>query len=668
MINKLYLLQKYLEKEGLSSESIRTSQLIDLYSLNKNAEFLTAKRDRLQSITWNGKTYNALGYLPDGSPVALISKEDIKNEDVSSSGPFELLGQKNISVTNADETQNYNLAQYQGGNVLPVSVRPGATGVTQNKTKVDYGDASSADIAIEIGGILGAFPLLGEPVDIASGVIAAYKDPPDYILAAISILCAVPVLGIGAAVLKPALRRLGSAKEIGEKIGEEMAKNMEPELIAPAVKEAKELAHEVLDKVAEKIPEDVSVPEVASNPIQKVKKEVDKIIDGIYYSSDSVKATQHYSKEVMLDFFEKDISKLTSLGITPVEVGGKTMAGAGKYGRAYHVIYKGQPAVAKVIGRGDDISNWKKIIELSSEMPSEFRKHLPEIKGFPAEDIMVMEPLEDLPSSVKSVLSVGRPAAADIVGKRLLPDVDIKRYIRAMTNFPADKWFTEDVLGKMIQDVRRIDKYSDWMPNEELLKRLKENLSKASLDDDKMEAALEKALNRTDRGRGGTSAKQTLSEEGLDDMLNQVIESYIEKIKRFLSNSLLSPKELPPPPSDPFWDSIDDIARNISWKAYPIIKDKLEKIKPESFEGFPGFGVPGSPGFNHVPVSWEDYAEKYKLPKVEDVPPEFQSFYNMLNWLKEKGIGWRDIHEENIMMNPKTREIVLLDVGEFRTK
>ena len=128
------------------------------------------------------------------------------------------------------------------------------------------------------------------------------------------------------------------------------------------------------------------------------------------------------------------------------------MAGAGKYGRAYHVIYKGQPAVAKVIGKGDDISNWKKIIELSSEMPTEFKKHLPEIKGFPAEDVMVMEALEDLPSSVKSTLSVGRPAAADIVGKRLLPDADIKRYIRKVTNFPVDDWFKVDDLIKAVKE------------------------------------------------------------------------------------------------------------------------------------------------------------------------------------------------------------------------
>jgi hypothetical protein len=656
MINKLYLLQKYLEKEGLSSESIKTSELIDLYNLNKNAEFLTAKRDRLQSITWNGKTYNALGYLPDGSPVALISKEDIESKDVSSSGPFELLGQTNISVTNADETQNYNLAQYQGGNVLPVSVRPGATGVTQNKTKVDYGDASSADIAIEIGGILGAFPLLGEPVDIASGVIAAYKDPPDYILAAISILCAVPVLGIGAAVLKPVLRRLGSAKKIGEKIGEEMAKNMEPELIAPAVKEAKELAHEVLDKVAEKIPEDASIPEVASNPIQKVKKEVDKIIDGIYYSSDSVKKTQHYSKEVMLDFFKKDISKLTSLGITPVEVGGKTMAGAGKYGRAYHVIYKGQPAVAKVIGKGDDISNWKKIIELSSEMPSEFRKHLPEIKGFPAEDVMIMEALEDLPSSVKSTLSVGRPA--DALGTT-------KNYISELIRSSVDKWFKVDSWFEADDLIKAVKKYptdifakESWTLSEKSVKDLKQILSLPQESSQKLTAAVEKALDRMNRGKGGVHATETLSQEGLNEILEEVVDVYRRRIERFLTREgekagwFLPP--LPGTPKREYWS-----VKNVRNRIGSISREIADNARLKFNRNFQ------LESFKELPVHGDTEAN---LIKTDELPPEFQSFYKMLNWLKERGITWRDIHEENIMMNPKTREIVLLDVGEFVTK
>ena len=257
MINKLYLLQKYLEKEGLRPESLKASELFTLYSLDKNAEFLTAQRSRLESITWNGKTYNALGYLPDGSAVALILREDIEGEDVSVSGPFKLLGQTNISVTNADETQNYNLTQYQGGNVLPVSVRSGAVGVTENKVAVDYGDVSNADIAIEIAAIIGAVPVVGEPVDIGASVLAVIKDPPDYLMGVIGILCALPVFGVGAALARPVLKRAG-INGIAEVVTEHIKKHLKErssEIIAlirqqsaALISELKEEAPKIVDK------------------------------------------------------------------------------------------------------------------------------------------------------------------------------------------------------------------------------------------------------------------------------------------------------------------------------------------------------------------------------------------------------------------------------------
>lgn len=75
--------------------------------------------------------------------------------------------------------------------------------------KLDLGLPSMADYAVEIGGILGAIPGIGNVADLGTGIIAAIKDPPDYLIAAFSILCAIPALGVGIAFAKEAVKSAG---------------------------------------------------------------------------------------------------------------------------------------------------------------------------------------------------------------------------------------------------------------------------------------------------------------------------------------------------------------------------------------------------------------------------------------------------------------------------
>ena len=51
------------------------------------------------------------------------------------------------------------------------------------------------------------------------------------------------------------------------------------------------------------------------------------------------------------------------------------------------------------------------------------------------------------------------------------------------------------------------------------------------------------------------------------------------------------------------------------------------------------------------------FSEKYM--------PETKGFYSMLGKLKEHGIEWSDVHANNIMERPGTRDLVLIDVGLF---
>lgn len=680
-------LRSVIREAILKEQSTGTPAIIKLLveDIKKDPQkYLSSKRNKLETITWKGKKYRALGFLEKGNPVALITKADLKPQDASTSGPFELLGQDKVTLTNAGDTRKYDLTKFRDGKTATVSVRGNAKSVKVNITKVDYGDPSMSDWAIEVGSYIGMIPGVGTPVDLGSAVLAVIKDPPDYLLGALCVLCSAPGLGLAAGAFKIAgkgLLKKGATGAVKSEVAESFVKYLKSKNIKMSEKVFKSLKVQVektmkyLDDQMQKLAKDHNVfgvcalteqqgaggcargVEEAVKRARAFKKEVDDLLSLVMASSDSVAKNIHYSKKEMLEFFDSDVARLKGLDIVPVEVGGKTMAGAGKFGRVYHVIYKGQPAVAKVIGKGSDVDIWKKIIELSSEMPDNLKKHLPEIKGFPVKDVMVMEALEDLPKSVKSVLSVGRPAAADIVGKRLLPDADIKRYIRKVTSFPVDDWFKVDDLIKAVKkNPTDIFAKEGWTLGAKSVKDLKLMLSLPPPPTQKLTAAIEKASDRMARGKGGVHATQTLSQEGLDEIQEEVVKAYHRQIKEFLTKE--GEKAgwfLPPPPGTPkgeYWDvklvkeRIDSISTQIAGDVRKAIRSKLKN--PESFKALPVHGT-----------------NKSSLAKVDELPPEFQSFYKMLDWLKERGVTWRDVHQENVMMNPKTREMVLTDVGEF---
>ena len=63
------------------------------------------------------------------------------------------------------------------------------------KAAADSTDIASVDYIIEMLGLAGMVPGLGEPADIAAGYLALMKDPPDYIIASLCFICAVPFIG-----------------------------------------------------------------------------------------------------------------------------------------------------------------------------------------------------------------------------------------------------------------------------------------------------------------------------------------------------------------------------------------------------------------------------------------------------------------------------------------
>jgi len=177
--------------------------------------FLDATVDSLRAIEFKGETYRAVGYgeVPGPTfdvPVVIFAVHKTKKPvGKPLEGPFP------FKIKNAGST--YKLTKPLGYHYMPTKT----PGLKFSSEKLDLGKSSGADWAVEIAGILGAIPGIGAPADIGAAVLASIKTPPDYLLAAISIICALPIIGVGAAFARPFLKKVGrkGAAEVGQQLG-----------------------------------------------------------------------------------------------------------------------------------------------------------------------------------------------------------------------------------------------------------------------------------------------------------------------------------------------------------------------------------------------------------------------------------------------------------------
>ena len=397
------ILKEILKEQTASSLTIK---LLVSDIMNDPQKYLSSKQSNLETITWKRKEYKALGFLKKGNPVVLITKTDLKPQDISTSGSFQLPDKDSVLLTNAGDDQNFNLKNLRDGNVVPVYVRDSAKDVTLNITKVDYGEPSIADIAIEVGGVLGAIPLIGEPIDVATAVLSIYKDPPDYLLAAISVICAIPVMGVGAALARPILKRLRSGKEIGEKIGELALEQGSAELTTTAVKKAKDAAEEIIEVVRENAPENIE-------GFSKLKEVVSETFDGIdAWIARDVPLTQVRSH--LRDKVIDAANLMRGLGLEFTE-NTFTKSGAETI-NFINAKFDGIEVVAKAADDGfKDAKIWRRLEEIEKVIPDRFKKFIPEIyqikevvkAGALQNDvsIVVIEKLFPLSSRLREILS-----------------------------------------------------------------------------------------------------------------------------------------------------------------------------------------------------------------------------------------------------------------------
>ena len=172
---------------------------------------------------------------------------------------------------------------------------------------------TGADMAIEALGVVGAVPIIGEPADVVSGLLAITKDPPDYLLAALCFICAIPALGTLAIPAKESIKK---AKNIDEAI-----EAMSEHVPADAMSSAKDWFDE-LAEVRDVVEEAANILGIEASVISKNMEEVDEICERIFKNFEDT--TTKSSKRVdgnYVDLIKAGIQKVVATSMKSLKSG-----------------------------------------------------------------------------------------------------------------------------------------------------------------------------------------------------------------------------------------------------------------------------------------------------------------------------------------------------------
>lgn len=260
--------------------------------------FLDSTVDSLEAVEIGGLKYQAYGYITQkGKKCAMILVKKENHQKILQIGA--ILLKAGVKYTIENNGKKFGQVAHKNNKNAYYAVPVDTKGIKFSSVKLETGASSMADWAVEIGGILGGIPFIGEPIDIAAGIVAAIKRPPDYLLAACSILFALPAIGTAIAIAgKPLIKKFGKegAETVGKEIGKAMAKSgkeIGSETIELAAKKGDELfdallSDDTISQACSLLNEsrllEASCALSASpwrEAMEKVRKEFDDLIEGI---------------------------------------------------------------------------------------------------------------------------------------------------------------------------------------------------------------------------------------------------------------------------------------------------------------------------------------------------------------------------------------------------
>ena len=312
-----------------------------------------------------------------------------------------------------------------------------------------------------------------------------------------------------------------------------------------------------------------------------------------------------------------------------------------KEGNIYEVLTTdGELAVAKVlIGYSSlEPENWKRIIDAKKSLPEDQAKHLPEIydiiEGIDKHvTIILMERLEPPSSHMKRVLRTKELRDEDRILKNeeflsealrhafsLIDDYkssgDERVHSEAFALLDADRLkIRHDVEGEMIKKTigpsdiaeRIIDISSGYISM----------FRKQDMDIEEDQGLVEEIANK------------------IQEKFNKYVETSPRPVAKYYSSRDI--------------DNTIEVLESGSSPDRPPDKAKSERLNALNEERSKYVYTESPEGFL--------YSEKYM--------PETKGLFSLLNSLKELGIEWSDVHANNIMERPGTRDLVLIDVGFF---
>jgi hypothetical protein len=185
-----------------------------------------------------------------------------------------------IFINNSGTSFSYNTDVINNGGkskILLISPSNLPDDITIEYSSVKKAAADSTDIAyvdyiIETLGLIGMVPFLGEPADVAAGILEILKDDPNYLMAAISFICAIPVAGTLAAPAKQAIKNAKNTDEAAKIIAEYIP--------APAMESIESGTREFLTK--ENAKEIARKLNLEADELAEKFKEVDEICEKIF--------------------------------------------------------------------------------------------------------------------------------------------------------------------------------------------------------------------------------------------------------------------------------------------------------------------------------------------------------------------------------------------------
>ena len=286
--------------------------------------FLSTAEEGIKSVQINNKNYAAMGFTKAQEKFYLVIHAPKTDEQKIKKVGGQMIKRKEVKLQNSETSsqthtqKNFGFGNSKVKNIF-YAIPTKSDQIKYTKEVLKTGASSDADYAIEIGGILGAIPGLGNFVDIGTMFVAIIKDPPDYLMGAFSFICALPAIGVGAAFARAAVKKAG--KEGAKNVAKQLSKELKDQGVTltrtklTAFKQkisgiwASVTSKERIEMISRVT--NVKADEIISR-LGETKKYVDEIVDNIEVVGKSSKGIDDFSKAVVKRTSAKLLTEITS--------------------------------------------------------------------------------------------------------------------------------------------------------------------------------------------------------------------------------------------------------------------------------------------------------------------------------------------------------------------